>query len=125
MSEVWWWKPLDSFGSRVAPDSVGFFSRYRGTSLFTVVAFFLTVQLSFECREFLARKYGHKLHVPNAAGMGPYGRDVETPKMGVFLIERPDEHCNSVASWSWSPTMATARHGDERRNVPVLPVKRA
>ena len=57
--------------------------------------------------------------MPNAACMGPYGRDVETPKMGVFLIERPDEHCNSVASWSWSPEMATARHGDERRNVPV------
>ena len=51
--------------------------------------------------------------------MGLYVRDFETPKMGVFLIERSKGHCNSVVSWSWHPTKASARHGDERSNVPV------
>ena len=63
--------------------------------------------LSFEYREFLAGKYGHKNYMcpmPSAC-IGPYVRDFETPKMGVVL----SEHHNSVVSGSWHPTMTTTR----------------
>ena len=60
-------------------------SRYRGASLFTVVALFRTFRLVFDYREFLARKRGHELHVPNAACMGLYVRKFETPQNGSIL----------------------------------------